>query len=118
MVIRIVSGGDIDPHQGRKHSGDTLTIGLVAGNAVRAVYALTAPHQLIQGPFPVSGAGCGISGGKFRFNLKASNGQVIGVSQNYDSESGRDNGIGSVARNAPDAAAPGPGRNRRSISSR
>jgi uncharacterized protein YegP (UPF0339 family) len=43
------------------------------------------------------------AGGKFRFNLKASNGQTIGTSQNYDSESGRDNGIKSVARNAPDA---------------
>lgn len=42
--------------------------------------------------------------GKFRFNLKAGNHQVIGSSQNYDSESGRDNGIGSVGRNAPDAA--------------
>jgi len=42
--------------------------------------------------------------GKFRFNLKASNGQVIGTSQNYDSEAGRDNGIDSVRRNAPDAA--------------
>ena len=41
--------------------------------------------------------------GKFRFNLKASNGQVIGTSQSYDSESGRDNGIDSVARNAADA---------------
>ena len=38
------------------------------------------------------------------FNLMASNGQVIGVSQNYDSDSGRDNGIASVARNASDAA--------------
>ena len=42
--------------------------------------------------------------GKFRFNLKAGNDQVIGTSQNYDSESGRDNGIDSVGRNAPDAA--------------
>lgn len=41
--------------------------------------------------------------GKFRFNLKAKNHQVIGTSQNYDSESGRDNGIQSVGRNAPDA---------------
>ena len=41
--------------------------------------------------------------GKFRFNLRASNGQVIGTSQNYDSESGRDNGIASVGKNAPDA---------------
>ncbi len=43
-------------------------------------------------------------GGKYRFNLKAANRQVIGTSQNYDSESGRDNGIASVGRNAPDAA--------------
>lgn len=42
-------------------------------------------------------------GGKHRFNLKAANHQVIGTSQNYDSESGRDNGIASVGRNAPDA---------------
>nr|WP_303048837.1 YegP family protein [Phaeobacter sp. HF9A] len=37
------------------------------------------------------------------FNLKASNGQVIGTSQSYTSASGRDNGIESVKKNAPDA---------------
>jgi uncharacterized protein YegP (UPF0339 family) len=42
--------------------------------------------------------------GTFRFNLKSTNGQVIGTSQSYESESGRDNGIGSVGRSAPDAA--------------
>ncbi len=42
--------------------------------------------------------------GKFRFNLTAKNSQVIGASQNYESESGRDNGMKSVASNAPDAA--------------
>lgn len=41
--------------------------------------------------------------GAFRFNLKASNGQVIGTSENYTSEAGRDNGIESVKKNAPDA---------------
>jgi len=41
--------------------------------------------------------------GKFRFNLKAANWQVIGVSQTYSNESWRDNGIASVGRNAPDA---------------
>ncbi len=44
------------------------------------------------------------SGGQFRFNLKSTNGQVIGTSQNYKSESGRDNGIESVKRSAPDAS--------------
>ena len=36
--------------------------------------------------------------GKFRFSLKASNGQVIGTSQNYKTESGRDNGIKPASR--------------------
>lgn len=39
--------------------------------------------------------------GKFYFSLKASNGQIIGSSQMYESESGRDNGISSVKENAP-----------------
>jgi uncharacterized protein YegP (UPF0339 family) len=43
-------------------------------------------------------------GGKYRFNLKSTNGQVIGTSQSYDSESGCNNGIASVTKNAPDAA--------------
>ena len=42
--------------------------------------------------------------GQFRFNLTATNGQVIGVSQNYSSESGCDNGMQSVARSAQDAS--------------
>ncbi|MFY2825169.1 YegP family protein [Ruegeria sp. MALMAid1280] len=41
--------------------------------------------------------------GGHRFNLKASNGQVIGASESYTSASGRDNGIESVKRNAPEA---------------
>jgi uncharacterized protein YegP (UPF0339 family) len=36
----------------------------------------------------------------FRFAVVAGNNEVIGVSQNYKSESGRDNGIESVKRNA------------------
>ncbi len=41
--------------------------------------------------------------GKFYFNLKAANSQVIGKSQMYESEAGCDNGIRSVKTNAPDA---------------
>lgn len=41
--------------------------------------------------------------GRFHFNLKAGNGQVIGSSQLYKSESGLKNGIASVAKNAADA---------------
>ncbi|MGB5487311.1 MAG: YegP family protein [Lysobacterales bacterium] len=43
------------------------------------------------------------AGGKFRFKLTAKNSQTIGISQNYASASGRNNGIKSVANNAPDA---------------
>jgi|SRR5690606_25298346 uncharacterized protein YegP (UPF0339 family) len=41
--------------------------------------------------------------GKFYFNLKATNGQIIGTSEMYESESGRSNGVASVKNNAPDA---------------
>ena len=37
--------------------------------------------------------------GKFHFNLKASNGQVIGSSEMYDSQSTCENGIESVKKN-------------------
>ena len=40
---------------------------------------------------------------KFYFNLKATNGQIIGTSQMYVNESGRDNGIKSVSENASEA---------------
>jgi uncharacterized protein YegP (UPF0339 family) len=36
----------------------------------------------------------------FRFSVIAANNEVIGTSQNYKSESGRDNGVDSVKRNA------------------
>lgn len=42
--------------------------------------------------------------GKFYFNLKAGNGQVIGKSQMYESTASRDNGIESVKKNAPEAS--------------
>lgn len=41
--------------------------------------------------------------GKPMFNLKASNGQVIGTSELYSSASSRDAGIESVKKNAPTA---------------
>jgi len=39
----------------------------------------------------------------FRFAVTAANSQIIGTSQNYKSESGRDNGIESVKKNAAKA---------------
>ena len=42
--------------------------------------------------------------GKFYFNLKASNGQIIGSSQMYAGEAGMENGISSVSENAPNAS--------------
>lgn len=43
------------------------------------------------------------SNGKAYFNLKASNGQIIGTSEMYESVSSMDNGIVSVKTNAPEA---------------
>jgi uncharacterized protein YegP (UPF0339 family) len=43
------------------------------------------------------------STGKFRFNLVASNGQVIATSETYESKASAINGIESVKRNAPTA---------------
>lgn len=43
------------------------------------------------------------SSGKPYFRLKAGNHQVIGQSQMYESEAGRDNGIESVKKNGPEA---------------
>jgi hypothetical protein len=41
--------------------------------------------------------------GQFYFNLKASNGQIIGTSEMYTTKAARDNGIESVKNNAPGA---------------
>ena len=41
--------------------------------------------------------------GQHYFNLTARNGQVIGTSERYRTEQGRDNGIAAVKRNAPSA---------------
>jgi len=49
------------------------------------------------------------SNDKFYFTLKAANGQVIGKSQMYESEAGRDKGIESVKSNAPGATVEGEG---------
>ena len=43
------------------------------------------------------------STGKFRFNLVATNGQVIATSEAYESKASAVNGIESVKRNAPNA---------------
>lgn len=42
--------------------------------------------------------------GKFRFRLKAANGETIAVSEAYESKAGCENGIDSVKKNAPVAA--------------
>ncbi len=43
------------------------------------------------------------SNGQFRFNLKASNGQVIATSESYKTKAAALNGIESVKKNAPEA---------------
>ncbi len=41
--------------------------------------------------------------GEYRFRLKATNGEIIAVSEGYTSLAGCENGIESVKKNAPDA---------------
>lgn len=41
--------------------------------------------------------------GEYYFNLRASNGEIIGTGELYESTAGRDNGIKSVKRNGPQA---------------
>lgn len=42
--------------------------------------------------------------GKYRFRLKAANGQIIAVGEAYESKAAAKNGIESVKKNAADAA--------------
>ena len=39
--------------------------------------------------------------GKYRFKLKAANGEIIAISEGYSSKASRVNGIESVKKNAP-----------------
>lgn len=47
------------------------------------------------------------SNGKYYFNLKAGNGQIIGTSEMYESSASMEKGIASVQTNAPDASVEG-----------
>ena len=55
--------------------------------------------QRIMGKFEITSR----KNGEFQFNLKATNGQVIGTSQMYANELNMKNGIASVQKNAPEA---------------
>ena len=41
--------------------------------------------------------------GKYRFHLRAANGEIIAVSQGYETRASAEKGIESVKTNAPDA---------------
>jgi uncharacterized protein len=41
--------------------------------------------------------------GKYRFHLKAANGEIIAASQAYDTKAGAEKGIESIKTNAPSA---------------
>jgi uncharacterized protein YegP (UPF0339 family) len=43
-------------------------------------------------------------GGKFRFRLKAGNGEIIAVGEAYESKAAAKNGVASVQKNAAGAA--------------
>ncbi len=54
-------------------------------------------------PLPDRYARKNTANGKYHFTLTSTNGQVIGSSQVYESQSGMENGISSVRINAPEA---------------
>jgi uncharacterized protein YegP (UPF0339 family) len=45
----------------------------------------------------------GSMAGKYRFRLKAGNGEIIAVSEAYDTKASAKNAIASLQKNAPDA---------------
>ena len=55
--------------------------------------------QTIMGKFEIKSR----KNGEFQFNLKATNGEIIGSSQMYANPTTMKNGIASVMKNAPDA---------------
>ena len=46
---------------------------------------------------------CKDKAGKFRFHLKAANGEIIAASQGYDTKGSAEKGIESIKTNAPGA---------------
>ena len=67
--------------------------------------------SFIKNEIPIARAGDNLTGpvfewykdkaGKFRFRLKAANGEIIAISESYTSKEGCVNGIESVKKNAP-----------------
>lgn len=54
--------------------------------------------------WPASSSSVKDKGGKFRFRLKAGNGEIIASSEAYESKAAAKNGVASVQKNATDAA--------------
>jgi uncharacterized protein YegP (UPF0339 family)/menaquinone-dependent protoporphyrinogen IX oxidase len=64
---------------------------------VAPVIEMPETEKVVAGSFEIH---CD-AGGKFRFHLKAANGEIIAVSQAYTSKQSAENGIASVKKNAP-----------------
>ena len=74
--------------------------GYKAKSSCRKGIASVRKHSVDDANF----ARLGAADGRVYFTLRAANGRIIGQSQMYADTSGRDNGIRSVATNAPTAS--------------
>jgi uncharacterized protein YegP (UPF0339 family)/uncharacterized surface protein with fasciclin (FAS1) repeats len=75
-------------------------IAKIADSTTKEIIPDTAHRGIVQDPdFEIQ---CD-SAGKFRFHLKAANGEIIAASQSYLSRQSAENGIASIKKNAPTA---------------
>lgn len=89
-------------HQRLRTKGQETIKNLIsdlAGASISGTYVFSDKEGLMAGKFEYYED----KKGKFRFRLKAGNGQIIAVSEAYESKDSCINGIESVKKNAPDA---------------
>jgi len=73
-----------------------MAVGLRTSIFLRSLKTATTEERNVPGNFELYKD----KGGKFRFRLKASNGQIILVSQGYKTKVSAKNGIGAIQRNS------------------
>jgi len=88
-----------------ERQGRSSRVGVAAGGRSRDVVAPTIGSRSVKGRAPMAGKFelYKDAAGKFRFRLKAGNGEIIAIGEAYESKASAQNGIESVRKNAPDA---------------
>ena len=79
-----------------------VSVGAGVGKYLRVAFLLseqTNKESSMAGKFEISKD----KAGKYRFHLKAANGEIIAASQGYETRANAEKGIESVKKHAPDA---------------